>query len=92
MVVPPGAAPGPSRPPFAALNTEQDEVSMKLRQKRALEPFGGPGHAKVEHMRSIDPSKHPVPAVVSDDDELGHPPPEPGGASQDHLDRTGDAV
>ena len=51
-----------------------------------------PSHAKVEHIRSIDPSKRPVPAVVSDDDELGHPPPEPGGDSLEHQDATGDAV
>ena len=92
MVVPPGTASGPPQFPPAAMDVEQDELSMRLRQKRAMEPFGGPGHAKVEHMRSIDPSKHPIPATISDDDELGHPLPEPGGDLQDLPDRTGDAA
>ena len=46
VTIPPGAALGPSGPPLAAMDTEQDEVSTRLRQKRALEPFGGPATPK----------------------------------------------
>ena len=48
-----------------------DELAVRLANKRAMEPFGGPQRRPTtDFLQQIDPSKRPVPTLVTDEDEL----------------------
>ncbi|OLP92002.1 hypothetical protein AK812_SmicGene26233 [Symbiodinium microadriaticum] len=83
MSVSPRARPGPYE------RTEEEEalrggpaaanaLAATLAATRAATPFSSGIPPNMGSLRSIDPTKHPVPTFIQDDDELAAPP-DPGG-------------
>ena len=75
----PRARPGPyERTGEVPMTGPADPVAAALAATRAATPFGSEAPPNVGALRSIDPSRRPVPTLIEDDDELTAPP-DPGG-------------
>ena len=75
----PRTRPGPyGRTGEAPATGLADPVAAALAATRAATPFGVEVPTNVGSLRSIDPTRHPVPTLIEDDDELTAPT-DPGG-------------
>ena len=83
MSVSPCARPGPYERPeedetFRGGPAAANALAATLAATRATTPFSSGVPTNMGSLRSIDPTKHPVPTLIHDDDELAAPP-DPGG-------------